>query len=227
MATDALKALWREGKTALGAWLSLRDPIIAETAAMAGFDYVCVDMQHGLADIGDMWAMLQAMGTTATTQIVRVPWNEPGIIGRALDAGAMGVVIPMVNTPEEAARAVGACRYAPNGARSIGPLTAATRFGGSYVSIANEHVACIPMIETKQAIECLDEILDVPGIDAVYVGPADLSMSYGLRPAPDNPDASFVDALQRVIDACGRHGVVPASTPTPRWPTFATSSAFA
>ena len=205
---SALKDLWSSGGTALGAWLSLRDPLVAEAAAASGYDYVCIDMQHGLAELGDAWAMLQAMARTAPTPIMRVPWNEPGIIGRVLDAGALGVIIPMVNSPDEARAAVAACRYAPGGARSFGPMTAGTRFGGAYGSTANAEVACIPMIETRQAVEQIDDILAVPGIDAIYIGPADLSLTYGLTPGLDNPDDVFQSALTRVVDSCRRHNVI-------------------
>jgi 4-hydroxy-2-oxoheptanedioate aldolase len=205
----SLPELWRSGGTALGAWLSLREPLLAEVAAGSGYDYVCVDMQHGLADFEQTVSLLHAVARTPAIPIVRVPWNEQGIIGRVLDAGALGVIIPMVNSPEEARRAVASCRYAPDGARSFGPLTAGVRHGGTYVAKANEIVACIPMIETRQAVESIDDILAVEGIDAVYVGPADLSLTYGLPPAMDNPGEPFDGALATVIDACTRHGVVP------------------
>jgi 4-hydroxy-2-oxoheptanedioate aldolase len=204
-----LPSLWRQRRTTFGAWMSLREPFLAEIAAMSGYDYVCVDMQHGLSDINHVIGMLQAMARTPTVPISRVPWNEPGIIGRVLDAGALGVIIPMVNSPEEAERAVAACRYAPVGARSFGPLVVGARAGAGYFAAANETVACIPMIETRQAVEQIDEILSVPGIDAIYVGPADLSVSYGLAPRVDQDDKVFVDALATVVAACERHGVVP------------------
>jgi 4-hydroxy-2-oxoheptanedioate aldolase len=206
---SSLRQLWSEGRTAHGAWLSLRDPFLAEVAATSGYDYVCIDLQHGLADYHQATVMLHAVARTPTIPIVRVPWNEQGIIGRVLDAGALGVVIPMVNTPEEARRAVAACRYAPHGARSFGPLGANLRYGADYASTANDVVACIPMIETRQAVEGVDEILSVPGIDAVYIGPADLSLTYGLPPAVDNPGDPFDAALATVVAACERHGVVP------------------
>jgi 4-hydroxy-2-oxoheptanedioate aldolase len=206
---QSLRSFWRGGGTAVGAWLSLREPLLAEVAGLAGYDYVCVDLQHGMSDLQPAIPMLHALARTPTVPIVRVPWNEPGIIGRALDMGALGVIIPMVNTPEEAARAVAACRYAPLGTRSFGPLVAAARYGPEYFASANEDIACIPMIETRQAIESLDDILSVPGIDAVYVGPADLSVTYGLLPAPDQHDEAFHAALADVVAACGRHGVVP------------------
>jgi 4-hydroxy-2-oxoheptanedioate aldolase len=205
----SLKTLWNEGGTALGAWISLREPILAEIAATSGYDYVCIDMQHGLSDYDVVLGMLQAMARTPTVPVVRVPWNEQGIIGRVLDAGAIGVIIPMVNSPEEARRAVEACRYAPEGTRSFGPLAVAARYGADYMSRPNELVTCIPMIETKQAVEAIDDILAVPGIDAVYIGPADLSITYGLPPGIDNADASFVGALETVVASCQRHGVVP------------------
>ncbi len=206
---QTLKTLWRGGGTALGAWISLRESILAEAAANSGFDYVCIDMQHGLADYADVVTMLHSMARLPTVPIVRVPWNEQGIIGRVLDAGALGVIIPMVNSPEEARRAVAACRYAPKGARSFGPLTAAIRHGGGYFGGADDAVACIPMIETRQAVEAIDDILAVEGIDAVYIGPADLSITYGLPPGVDNPGEPFDGALARVLDSCQRHGVVP------------------
>ena len=206
---QSLKTVWADGGTALGAWLSLRDPFLAEAAATAGFDYVCIDMQHGLADYEQTVAMLAAMARTPTVPIVRVPWNEQGIIGRVLDAGAMGVIIPMVNSPEEAKRAVDSCRYAPVGTRSFGPLSAGMRYGGEYFGAANDQVACIPMIETRQAVEHIDDILSVPGIDAIYVGPADLSVTYGLPPALDQSGDPFQSALATIVAGCERHGVVP------------------
>jgi 4-hydroxy-2-oxoheptanedioate aldolase len=205
---SALKQLWRDGGTALGAWISLRDPFLAEVAAASGYDYVNVDMQHGLSDYTHVTAHLQAIARTGAVPTVRVPWNEFGIIGRVLDAGALGVIIPMVNSPEEAERAVAACRYAPVGARSFGPLVAGSRYGADYFASANDAVACIPMIETRQAVEAIDDILAVPGIDAVYVGPADLSITYGLRPAVDQEGDPFDSALATIVDACKRHDVI-------------------
>ncbi|MPY91583.1 MAG: 2,4-dihydroxyhept-2-ene-1,7-dioic acid aldolase [Acidimicrobiia bacterium] len=204
-----MKAKWRAGEPALGIWLSIPDTVVAEAAAQAGYDYVCIDLQHGLADYSRAVAMLQAISTTAATPVVRVPWNEPGIIGRLLDAGAMGVVIPMVNSPEEARAAVAACRYAPQGSRSFGPLRASLYGGPDYFQHANAEVACIPMIETSTAVEQLDAILDVEGIDAVYVGPADLSITYGLAPGIDNPEAAFADAIAAVVSGCRARGIAP------------------
>lgn len=203
------KEKWQAGEPTFGVWLSIPSPLVAEAAALAGFDYVCIDMQHGVADYGDAIAMLAAMRGADSTPIVRVPWLEPGIIGRVLDAGALGVVIPMVNTRAEAEAAVAACRYAPVGARSYGPVRAGMAWGADYFATANDEVACIPMIETRQAVESIDDILSVPGIDAAYVGPADLSITYGLPPGVDNPGTVFDEAIETIVAGCQRHGVVP------------------
>lgn len=204
-----MRNVWSAGGTATGAWLSLRDPWISEALASMDFDYVCIDMQHGLADVSEVFALLQSMNGKKPTPIVRVPWNEPGIIGRVLDMGAMGVIIPMVNSKAEAEAAVSACRYAPTGGRSMGPIVPMQRYGTSYFAGANDNVICIPMIETGTAVSRLDEILSVPGIDAIYVGPADLSISLGLPPGIDQTDEKFTNAIDTIIDGCRRHNIVP------------------
>jgi 4-hydroxy-2-oxoheptanedioate aldolase len=200
---------WRAGEPTFGTWLSIPSSVSAEVMARQGFDWISIDMQHGMIDYVDAVPMLQAISQTDCIPFVRVPWNDFGIIGKILDAGAMGVIIPMVNTVDEARRAVAACRYAPVGSRSFGPLGVATRLGPAYVGAANESIACIPMIETRQAVEAVDDILAVPGIDAVYIGPADLSLTYGLDPAHDHPGDPFQGALATVVAACSRRGVVP------------------
>jgi 4-hydroxy-2-oxoheptanedioate aldolase len=141
--------------------------------------------------------------------IVRVPWNEPGIIMKSLDAGAYGVIVPMVNSRAEAEAAAAACRYAPVGMRSYGPTRAALAYGRDYYPKANDEVLCIVMIETREAIENVNEILTVPGVDAAYVGPSDLGVSLGAGPGYDNPAPEFDAALDTVLAACQRHGVVP------------------
>ncbi len=206
MRTNTVKEKWSRGEVTLGAWLSIPSSFSAEVMAHQGFDWVCIDMQHGVIDYQVALTMLQAIGTTATIPIVRVPWNEPGIIGKALDAGALGVIIPMVNSVEEARQAVAACRYFPKGARSFGPTRASYYAGTDYFAGANDQVACIPMIETKQAVDRLDDILAVPGIDAVYVGPADLSITLGLPPGMANGGA-FEDARVLIAKKCAEHGV--------------------
>jgi 4-hydroxy-2-oxoheptanedioate aldolase len=209
MRENTVKRAWREGKVTFGAWLSIPNAFSAEVMAHQGFDWLCIDMQHGLIDYQAAVGMLQAISTTETIPIIRVPWNEPGIIGKALDAGAYGVIIPLINTRAQAEAAVGACRYAPLGYRSFGPLRAGYYAGPDYALHANDEIACIPMIETATALANLDEILSVPGIDAVYVGPSDLSLTLGLPPGMDHDDASFQQARHAIADACNKRGIVP------------------
>jgi len=209
MRANRVRDVWATGDAALGGWLTVPSAFSAEIMANAGFDWVCVDMQHGLIDYQQMVSMLQAVSGTDVAAVVRVPWNEPGIIGKSLDAGARGVIVPMVNTPEEAERAARACRYAPTGHRSYGPLRANYALGFDYFAHANDDVLCLVMIETRDAVARADEILAVPGIDGVYIGPADLSVTLGLPPAPDHDDTAFTDALSAVLDACHANGVVP------------------
>ena len=209
MRANGLREAWAEDRAALGGWLTIASGFSAEIMAHSGFDWVCVDMQHGVIDYAQMVVMLQAVSGTAVTPLVRVPWNEPGIIGKTLDAGARGVIIPMVNTRAEAEQAVWSCRYAPAGGRSYGPLRANYSVGFDYFEHANDDVLCIVMIETRDAVGRLDEILSVPGIDAVYIGPADLSITLGLAPAPDHDESVFTAAIAQILDACRKHGVVP------------------
>lgn len=208
MRENRLKAMWSQGQAALGGWLTIPSSFTAELFGNAGFDWVCIDMQHGLIDYQTGVTMLQALSTTETVPIVRVPWNEPGIIMKALDAGAYGVIVPMVNSKAEAEAAVGASRYAPKGYRSYGPVRAAVYGGPDYAAKANDEVLCICMIETREAIEYVDEIVSVPGVDVAYIGPADLSVSMGLPPASYHEEADYASAVQRVVDTCNKHGVI-------------------
>ena len=203
---------WASRTEVLGTWLSLPDSHAAEVVARVDFDYVCVDMQHGVADYQIAAAMLQAINLTGNgTPICRVPWNEPGIIGRMLDAGARGVIIPMVNSVEEAKRAVAATKYPPAGERSYGPTIIGARArnaGEDYYPTANETNACIPMIETRQAVENLDDILAVDGVDAIYVGPADLSLSYGYGPVYSDDNDEYRKVLEHIVDRCNQAGKI-------------------
>ena len=205
----SLRQRWADGDNLIGGWLSIPATLSAEVMARAGFDYVCVDAQHGTVDYQVTVELIRAIDHGGSVPIVRVPWNEPGIIGKMLDAGAEGVIIPMVNTAEEAAAAVSACRYAPDGgSRSFGPTVGRIR-RDDYFEWARENIAVIPMIETKEAVENLPEILAVPGIDAVYVGPADLSLTLDLPPANNDGDAAFDEAYATIISECEKAGVMP------------------
>ena len=205
---NKLKGLWQEGRAAVNGWLAIPSGFSAEVMAQAGWDSVTVDLQHGVQDYMSMVACFQAMQSHPVLPMVRVPWNEPGIVGKVLDAGAYGVICPMVNTRAEAQAFVAACRYPPAGRRSNGPIRAGI-YGAStaYQATANDEVLCIPMIETREALDNLDAILDVPGIDAVYVGPSDLSFSLGLEPRMDREEPEFLAHLRRVLDETGRRGL--------------------
>jgi 4-hydroxy-2-oxoheptanedioate aldolase len=204
----SLREKWAAGQETLGLWLSFPSFVSAEIAAREPVDYVCIDNQHGVNDYLSTASMLQAIELTGGTPIVRVPWNEPGIIGKMLDAGSHGVVVPMVNTAEQAQAVVRSTRYAPDGSRSWGPVMAGMRHPDNR-AFADEHIAVIPMIETSEAISNLDDILSVPGIDAIYVGPADLAVSLGLAPYGNDGNPLFDDALATIVAGCERHGVVP------------------
>lgn len=209
MRDNPMRERWAAGEPALGAWLSVPSSFSAEIAARNSFDYLCIDTQHGLNDYSDTWQMLQAVNLGSATPVVRVPWNEPGIIGKSLDAGARAVIVPMVNTAEQAAAAVRACRYAPDGSRSFGPARVIRQEGPDYFEHANADTAVIPMVETAEAVGNLDEILSVPGVDAIYVGPSDLSVSLGLPPGNNDGTPAFDEAYAAILDACRRHSVVP------------------
>ena len=205
---ETLREQWAAGRTTMGAWLSVPSSVSAEAAARVGFDFICVDTQHGAIDYQVATTMLQAIALGAGAPIVRVPWNEPGIIGKMLDAGAEGVVVPMVNSAAEAEAVVRASRYAPTGSRSWGPSLTSMRHP-DYFAWARDNVAVIPMIETVEAIGRIDDILATPGVDAIYVGPADLSVSLGLPPGNNDDRPAFTEALETIVAACRRAGVVP------------------
>jgi 4-hydroxy-2-oxoheptanedioate aldolase len=207
MRKNTALAAWREGKSTIGGWLSIGNPYTAETMANLGFDWLCIDLQHGLIDYADLTQMLPAISTTDTTPIVRVPWNEPYEIMKALDAGAYGVIVPMVNNRKEAEQAVTACRYPPAGLRSFGPIRAALYGGRGYAAEANDEIACIVMVETAEALENLDEIASTPGVDGVYIGPSDLALALGMPPVGDNDDPKHAATVKQIFETFRRHGV--------------------
>lgn len=207
MRSNLTKQKWARGETTYGAWLSIPSAYSAEVMAHQGFDWACIDMQHGTIDYQVATTMLLALSTTDTTPFVRVPWNEPGIIGKVLDAGAMGVIIPMTNSVEEARAAIAACLYPPDGSRSYGPGRVIQYAGADYFQHANDEVAVIPMIETKEALNDIDAILSLPGIDAVYFGPSDMAISLGLPPGLDNVGV-WEQARVRIAESCARHKVI-------------------
>lgn len=205
---NGVKAAWAAGKPVVNGWLAIPSGFTAEVMAQAGWDSLTVDIQHGVQDYMSMVACFQGMQPHGVTPMVRVPWNEPGIIGKVLDAGAMGVICPMVNTKKEAEALVQACKYPPLGVRSNGAFRAGMYGeGGAYMASANTETLCIPMIETKQAIKNLDAILDVEGIAGVYVGPSDLGLSYGLPAKLDRDEPEILKAYDKILKACQARGI--------------------
>ena len=207
MKKNRVKELWREQKAAIGTWLALDSPIVAEIIGHLGFDWVVIDTEHASIDIGTTQSIIQAMSATDTVPIVRVPWNDPALIKRALDAGAYGLVIPMVNSKEEALKAVQASRYPPVGARSYGGPRARLYGGYDYFAHSNEEIALIIQIEHIDAVNNIDEILSVAGIDAYFIGPSDLAASMGIKPELDNTDPRHIEAVKKVVAAGKKHHV--------------------
>ena len=208
MKPNPLRQLWAQDRAALNGWLAVPNSFSAEVMARQGFDTLTIDLQHGLADAGALVPMLQALSTTATVPVVRVPWLEPGILMRALDAGAMAVICPMVNTREDAQKLVAWTHYAPQGTRSVGPIRAVQLHGPEYVARANSEIVVFAMIETAQALDNLDSILSVEGLDAVYVGPSDLSMSLGCKPTFDDVEPKVQQAIEHIAERAKAHDLV-------------------
>lgn len=207
-ALSSLTRSWRAGITTTNAWLTIPDALPAEIAARAGFASLCIDMQHGLIDHAAAVRILQATSGSGVPVLVRVPWNEPSVIMRALDAGAGGIIVPMVNSRAEAGAAVAACRYPPAGIRSYGPIRPALTDGPGYVDAANDAVLVFAMIETSKAIADLDAIAATPGLDGLYVGPADLSLALGLPPRQDSTVELHQATVKRIFAAAKQHGKV-------------------
>ena len=208
MRANRLREIWAGGATVFNGWLALPCSVAAETMAHQGWHSLTVDLQHGLVDYPAMVPMLQAISTTPTVPIVRVPWLEPGILMKALDAGAYGVICPMVNTRADAEAFVRWTTYAPRGSRSFGPLRALLYAGADYPGEADRTIVRFAMIETAQALGELDAILAVEGLDAVYVGPSDLSLSLGCRPVIDDVDPRAAEAIAYIAARAQAHGVV-------------------
>jgi 4-hydroxy-2-oxoheptanedioate aldolase len=207
--STSFAARLRAGTPTVGFWLTTGCPPAAERLALLGYDYLCLDLQHGLVDYADCLAFLTAVDAagTATVPLVRVPANDAAWIGRVLDAGAHGVIVPLVDTAEEAAAAVRACRYPPAGRRSWGALRGGLRIGPDP-RVADDTVCCIVMIETAEGLANLDAICATPGLDAIYVGPSDLSLALGApRPGEVAGIPEFAEAVAAAREAAARAGI--------------------
>ena len=207
MRENRLRTLWAQDKAAVNGWLAVPSGFSAEVMAHQGWDTLTIDLQHGVIDYAQMVGMLQAISSTPTVPLVRVPWLEPGIIMKTLDAGAYGVICPMVNTREEAQRLVACTHYAPQGSRSYGPVRALLYGGADYPTEANKTIVAFAMIETAQALDNLDAILSVEGLDAVYIGPSDLSLALGCKPVFDDVEPKVAQAIEHVVERARAHGV--------------------
>lgn len=200
-------AKWRAGGQTVGGWLSLPNTHTAEMMAQAGFDWICIDLQHGLIDYSDLVRMLPAVSTGPATPLARVSGNNPSEIMKVLDAGVLGVIVPLVNSRAEAAAAVAACKYPPAGGRSFGPIRAGLYGGRGYAQEANDEIACIAMIETEEGLANLEEIVTTPGLGGIYVGPADLSLALGLPPAADSEEPRHLEAVAAIVAMCKKHNM--------------------
>lgn len=189
-------------------WLSMPCGFSAEVMAHQGWDSLTIDMQHGLIDYSELVSMLTAISTTQTVPLVRVPSLEPGLIMKVLDAGAYGVIAPLINTADDARALVESSRYPPLGMRSYGPHRAMLYAGSDYASYANDEVLVLGMIETREGVANLDEILAVDGLDGIYIGPADLALSHGKTPGFDHGAGELDTIIQTLIDSCRRQGKV-------------------
>lgn len=218
MFRNRLRQIWAEGRSVLNGWLSIGNGFTAEIMAAQGYDALTIDAQHGALDTSDILPMLQAMQAAQVTPLVRVPWRDPGPIMKALDAGAQGIICPMVNSTAEAEEFVSYCRYPPKGQRSYGPSRASFAYGGYDLS-ANEEVLTLAMIETAEGIANLDAILATEGLDGIYIGPADLTLStQGGRLAPgfDREEPEMLALIQDILARCkaaGRRAGLHCGTP--------------
>lgn len=206
MTTGSLREALSTGRPLLGAWLQMPNPIAAEAVGHLGFDWIGIDTQHGLIGYETLLSMLQAIAISGTPAVVRVSGNIPGEIGRALDSGAQGIIVPLVETAEAAAEAADACRYPPSGHRSWGALRPALSTVPYSPAIGDEQAVCFAMVETVTGVENIDAIAAVDGVDVVYIGPSDLASSAGLPPMLALKEDSHRQLVERIAAACAKAG---------------------
>ena len=209
MRKNKIKELFKAGKPIINSWLAVPSSFSAEVMANQGWDSLTIDMQHGLIDYPNAVNMLQAISTTETTPMARVNWNEPGQIMKILDAGCYGIICPMVSNRKEAEKFVQACLYPPKGYRSFGPIRASIYGGSDYAKNADQEILKLAMIETKESLEKLDEILDTPNLDGIYIGPADLSLALGEEPGFDKPENSKAyQEILRILESAKKRNLL-------------------
>ena len=198
MRKNNIKKMFKEGKPVINGWLQIPSSFSAEVMAHQGWDSCTIDMQHGVVDYPNALNMLQAISTTNVTPLARVNWNEPGQIMKILDAGCYGIICPMVSNRKEAENFVKACLYPSKGYRSFGPIRGLLYGGSDYAKHADEEILKLAMIETKEALDKLDEILDTPNLDGIYIGPADLSLAVGEEPGFDKEEDTI--AYKKILE---------------------------
>ena len=209
MRKNKLKELFKTGKSAINGWLQIPNSFTAELMAKQNWDSLTLDMQHGVIDYPNAIGMLQAISTTEVVPMARVNWNEPGQIMKILDAGAYGIICPMVSNKKEAENFVKACMYPPNGYRSYGPIRGLVYGGPDYADEANNEILKFAMIETKESLENLDEIMRTPSLDGIYIGPADLSLAIGQKPSFDKPEGDPVyDVIMRILEHAKKNKII-------------------
>lgn len=204
---NQLRTIWNAGGVAINGWLAVANSFATEIMAQQGWDCLTIDMQHGLIDHQSLVAMLQAISITETVPLVRVPWLEPSVLMKVLDAGVYGVICPMINSREEAQKLVAYTSYAPQGTRSYGPVRAGLYGGADYHRKANQTIVRFAMIETAHALDQVDAILSVEGLDAIYIGPSDLSLSLGHDPQLDEVAPQVAQAIEHILERAKAHGV--------------------
>ena len=209
MRKNKLKKIFSEGKAAINGWLQIPNSFSAEVMANQNWDSLTIDMQHGVVDYPNALQMLQAISTTDVVPMARVNWNEPGQIMKILDAGCYGIICPMVSNRDEAERFINACLYPPKGYRSYGPVRGLLYGGNDYAKEADKEVLKLAMIETKEALSKLDEILDTPNLDGIYIGPADLSLALGEEPGFDKPENTLVfKEISKILESAKKRDLL-------------------
>ena len=203
-----LLEIWKNNLPAINAWLSLPNSFAAEAFGKMGWDSITIDMQHGQTDYQSSIPMLQSLNTSNSVPMVRVSWNEPGRIMRMLDLGVMGIIAPMINNKNDCEKFVSYCYYPPIGQRSFGPMRAQLIHGSDYFNTANRNILSFAMIETEEAVKNIDEILAVPNLTGVYVGPADMSSSYGLQPKFDVKEDPIFSNIKLIAKKAKEHGKI-------------------
>tara|TARA_Y100000590_G_scaffold470546_1_gene666213 strand:+ start:6685 stop:7473 length:789 start_codon:yes stop_codon:yes gene_type:complete len=199
---------WKNNQPCINAWLSIPNSFTAEAFGKMGWDSITIDMQHGLNDYQSIIPMIQAISNSKSIPFVRVPWNEPSIIMKSLDLGVMGIIAPMINTKEDCENLVSSCKYPPLGKRSFGPIRAQLTYGAKYYEDANSNILCFAMIETEQAVKNLDDILSVPNLTGVYIGPADMSINFGLKPKFDVKENPVYDNIKFIAKKAKDYGKI-------------------